>query len=68
MFGLHSKLATEAFLRLPENIEKPKDQSEYVRKLEDRLRHAYSCAKKSVNEVIRKQKVMYDVKVKASAL
>ena len=36
MFGLHSKLATEAFLRLPENIEKPKDQSEYVRKLEDR--------------------------------
>ena len=52
MFGRHPKLAIGAFLGLPDNIEKPTDQSEYVRKLEDRLSLAYSR----------------DVKAKASAL
>ena len=68
MFGRHPKLVIDAFHELPDNIEKPKDQSEYVRKLEDRLRHAYSCASESAEKVVSKRKVLYDVKAKAPAL
>lgn len=68
MFGRHPRLAVDAFLGLPQDIEKTKSYPDYVDKLKQRLAFAYDTASKEVRKNAEKQKQFYDLRVRQSTL
>ena len=68
MFGRHPRLAIDAFLGLSPNTLSAKHQTEYAKKLCERLQFAYRTAQKSAQKSAAKQKATYDLKVRHSTL
>ena len=68
MFGRHPRLAVDAFLGLsPDTLSSPA-QSEYVKKLSDRLHFAYQKAQEAAKKSAAVHKVRYDVNARNSVL
>ena len=68
MFGRHPRLAIDAFLGLsPEALNATK-QTEYVRKLLERLHYAYNKAQEAARRSAAEHKAHYDLKVRQSVL
>ena len=68
MFGRHPRLAIDAFLGLSPDTLSAKKQTEYARKLQERLHFAYRTAQKAAKFNADKQKVYYDLKARHSCL
>ena len=65
MFGRHPRLAIYAFLGLTMSAKK---QTEYARKLNERLHFAYRTAEKAAKKSADKQKAYYDLKARHPCL
>ena len=66
MFGRHPRLAIDAFLGLtPDDLSAP-SQTEYVRKLRERLHFAYKKAKEAAKQSAAQHKRYYELKVRSS--
>ena len=66
MFGRHPRLAIDAFLGLtPDDLSAP-SQTEYVRKLRERLHFAYKKAQEAAKQSAAQHKRYYDLKVRSS--
>ena len=68
MFGRHPRLAIDAFLGLTPDTMSAKKQTEYARKLNERLHFAYRTAEKAAKKSADKQKAYYDLKARHSRL
>ena len=68
MFGRHPRLAIDAFLGLSPDTLSAKKQTEYARKLQERLHFAYRTAQKAAKFNAGKQKAYYDLKARHSCL
>ncbi len=68
MFGRHPRLAIDAFLGLRPVDVNASSSSEFIRKLTDRLQHAYTRARQATKKSSAKQKKAYDLKVRSSQL
>ena len=68
MFGPHPRLAIDAFLGLNSDILNSTTQTEFVRKLRDRLSFAYRKAQEVSKKAAVKHKLNYDVKARSSVL
>ena len=68
MFGRHPRLAIDAFLGLSPDPLSANHQTEYARKLRERLQFAYRKAQKVAQESAAKHKATYDLKVRHSTL
>lgn len=66
MFGRHIRLAIDAFLGLTPNALSAPSQTEYVRKLRERLHFAYKKAQKAAKQSAAKHKRYYDRKARSS--
>ena len=68
MFGRHPRLAIDAFLGLPtESLSSP-TQTEYVRKLKERLTFAYRKAQEQSKKAAARNKIKYDMNARNSIL
>ena len=68
MFGRHPRLAVDAFLGLsPDTLSAP-NQTEYVRKLKERLHFAYKKAQEAAKRSASQHKRYYDLKVRNSGI
>ena len=68
MFGRHPRLAVDAFLGLsPDTLSAP-NQTEYVRKLKERLHFAYKKAQEAAKRSAFQHKRYYDLKVRNSGI
>ena len=68
MFGKHLRLAIDAFLGLSPDAMSAKHQTEYVRKLRERLAIAYRIAQKTAQKMAAKHKANYYLHVRPSGL
>ena len=68
MFGRHPRLAIDAFLGLSPDPLSAKHQTEYARKLRERLQFAYRTAQKAAQKSAAKHKATYDLKARHSTL
>ena len=68
MFGRHPRLAIDAFLGLSPDPLSAKHQTEYARKLRERLHFAYRTAQKATQKSAAKHKATYDLKARHSTL
>ncbi|MEW8088656.1 MAG: DDE-type integrase/transposase/recombinase, partial [Candidatus Thiodiazotropha endolucinida] len=68
MYGRHPRLAIDAFLGLSPDALSATRQTEFVRKLQERLHFAYQTAQKSAQKSAAKHKANYDLNVRNSAL
>ena len=68
MFGRHPRLAIDAFLVLSPDTMSSKRQTEYVRKLQERLHYAYQTAQKTAQKNAEQHKASYDLGVRSSVL
>jgi hypothetical protein len=68
MFGRHPRLAIDAFLGLPTDGLSSSIHSEYVIKLNDRLRSAYAKARETAVKTSETNKAYYDQKARSSVL
>ncbi|MCG8032585.1 MAG: DDE-type integrase/transposase/recombinase, partial [Candidatus Thiodiazotropha taylori] len=68
MFGRHPRLAIDAFLGLNSDSLSSTTQTEYVRKLRDRLSFAYRKAQEFSKKAAAKHKLNYDLKARSSVL
>ena len=68
MFGRHPRLAIDAFLGLSPDAISAKHQTEYARKLRERLAFAYRTAQKTVQKIAAKHKANYGLHVRPSGL
>ena len=68
MFGRHPRLAVDAFLGLNSDPLSSNTQTEYVRKLRDRLSFAYKKAQEVSRKAAAKHKLNYDLRVRSSVL
>ena len=68
MFGRHQRLAIDAFLGLSPDAFSATKQTEYVRKLRERLHYAYQKAQAAAKKNAAEHKVRYDLKVRESVL
>jgi hypothetical protein len=68
MFGRHPKLAIDAFLGLPTDENNNNTQTEYVRKLKERLSIAYKKAEDNAKHSADKYKTRYDIRAKAATI
>lgn len=68
MFGRQPKLAIDALLGLNLEDSKTKSRNEYIRKLRDRLKIAYSKARETAQTTANINKKYYDQKAKANLL
>ncbi|MEW8548785.1 MAG: DDE-type integrase/transposase/recombinase, partial [Candidatus Thiodiazotropha sp.] len=68
MFGRHPRLAIDAFLGISPDALSATRQTEYVRKLQERLHFAYQTAQKSAQKSAAKHKANYDLNVRNSGL
>ena len=68
MFGRHPRLAVDAFLGLNTDSLSSTTQTEYVRKLRDRLSFAYKKAQEASKKASAKHKVNYDLRARSSVL
>ena len=68
MFRRHPRLAIDAFLGLSRDPLSAKHQTEYARKLRERLQFAYRTAQKAAQKSAAKHKATYDLKARHSTL
>ncbi|MCG8046231.1 MAG: RNase H-like domain-containing protein [Candidatus Thiodiazotropha endolucinida] len=68
MFGRHPRLAIDAFLGLTTDTMTAVTQTEYIRKLKDRLRFAYHKAQEESKKAASQHKAHYDRQARSSAL
>ena len=68
MYGRHPRLAIDAFHGLSPDALSATRQTEFVRKLQERLHFAYQTALKSAQKSPAKHKANYDLNVRNSAL
>ena len=68
MFGRHPRLAVDAFFGLDNSRETPRNQADYVNKLQSRLIFAYRKAAKEASKHAEAQKVYYDRGVRENKL
>ncbi|MCG8030631.1 MAG: DDE-type integrase/transposase/recombinase, partial [Candidatus Thiodiazotropha taylori] len=68
MFGRHPRLAIDAFLGLSPDPASAKHQTEYARKLRERLHFAYRTAHREAQKSAAKHKAIYDLKVRHATL
>ena len=68
MFGRHPRLPIDAFLGLSPDAMSAKHQTEYARKLRERLAFAYRTAQKTAQKMAAKHKANYDLHVRPSGL
>ena len=68
MFGRHPRLAIDAFLGLSPDALTATKQTEYVRKLRERLHYAYTRAEEAAKRSAAGHKAHYDRKVRKSVL
>ena len=68
MFGRHPRLSIDAFLGLSPDPFSARQQTEYARKLCERLAFAYHAAEKAAKKSSAKHKASYDIKVRHSTL
>ena len=68
MFGRHPRLSIDAFLGLSPDPLSARQQTEYARKLRERLAFAYRAAEKAAKKSSAKHKASYDIKVRHSTL
>ena len=66
MFGRHPRLAIDAFLGLSPDTLSAANQTEYVRKLRERLDFAYKTAQEAAKRSTAQHKRYYDLKVRSS--
>ncbi|MCG8077552.1 MAG: DDE-type integrase/transposase/recombinase, partial [Candidatus Thiodiazotropha taylori] len=66
MFGRHPRLAIDAFLGLSPDTLSAASQTEYVRKLRQRLDFAYKAAEEAAKQSTAQHKRYYDLKVRNS--
>lgn len=65
MFGRHPRLAIDAFLGIkPEDSERSKSHSNYVKGLQKRLNYAYKVASRESRRQARRHKRRYDLRVR----
>ena len=68
MFGRHPRLAIDAFLGLSPDALTATKQTEYIRKLQERLHYAYNKAQEAAKRSAAGHKAHYDLKVRDSVL
>ena len=68
MFGRHPRLAIDAFLGLNSDSLNSTSQTEYIRKLRDRLSFAYQKAREVIKKVGSSHKLNYDSRARSSVL
>ena len=68
MFGRHPRLNVDAFLGLKSDSLRSTTQTEYVRKLRDRISFAYKKAKEATKKASAKHKLNYDLRERSSVL
>ena len=68
MFGRHPRLAVNAFLGLNSDSLSSTTQTEYVRKLRDRLSFAYKKVQEAFMKASAKHKLNYDLRARSSVL
>ena len=68
MFGRHPRLAVDAFLGLNSDSLSSTTQTEYVRKLRDRLSFVYKKAQEASKKASAKHKLNYDLRARGSVL
>ena len=68
MFGRHPRLAVDAFLGLNSDSLSSTTQTEYVRKLRDRISFAYKKAQEVSKKASAKHKLNYDLRARSSVL
>ena len=68
MFGRHPRLAIDAFLGIPQDIETTRSQEDYVDRLEQCLDAAYLIASEETARNATRQKGYYDAEVRHSNL
>ena len=66
MFGRHPRLAIDAFLGLSPDATSSANQTEYVRKLRERLDFAYKTAQEAAKRGTAQHKRYYDLKVRST--
>lgn len=66
MYGRHPRLAIDAFLGLSPDTLSAVNQTEYVRKLRERLDFAYKTAREAAKRSTAQHKRYYDLKVRSS--
>ena len=68
MFGRHPRLAIDAFLDLTPDAMSAPTQTEYVRKVKERLHFAYKTAQEMAKKAAARDIVNYDLKARNSVL
>ena len=68
MFGRHPRLAIDAFLGLNSDSLNSTSQTEYIRKLRDRLSFAYQKAREVSKKAGSRHKLNYDLRARSSVL
>ena len=66
MFGRHPRLAIDAFLGLSPDASSAANQTEYVRKLRERLDFAYKTTQEAAKRSTAQHKRYYDLKVRST--
>ena len=68
MFGLHPRLAVDAYFGINSEIDVVKSRESYAQKLKKRLQYAYRVAQRESEKKAKKHKQYYDAKVRDSKL
>ena len=68
MFGRHPRLAIDAFLGLKPDAMSAPTQTDYVRKLKERLHFAYKTAQEMAKKAAARDKINYNLKARNSVL
>ena len=68
MFGRHPRLAVDAFLGLSPDVLSAPSQTEYVKKLRERLHYAYKQAQEAAKRSAAQHKKQYEIRVRNSGV